>query len=414
MIENNSEKSSRLPQHFRTFVEVFFAVVLGGSILEFHALLFPPHPYNPSFWALLAVYFTAVTSWIGWHKSTVKYPYTDSGAGHLRSVLDAVIVIVYAGLLFFGSSVDKSFSISNGINSSLCWYLWGFVIVFTLYWVVGRIRQLEYKAEASKPYLIRRHLYVALTTAIIHAILYSRFPSILNQLPTPVLWIFVFIPFATMMSFRLLREWRNLSWRPALSRRVTIAVDMDGVLVEQVIPVLKKVNRERGLNLIKADITDWEYPIDDSNIKIEIEKAEQEVEFIEKMPLMEGANEAFNILSEKYNIIIATSRESNTDPWSEEWLKSYGIRYRKLINTRSEGKVLTEADILIDDYIKNIKTFLENGSSRRQAILFAQPWNSDVSSIANLVSAGRVKIAHSWNAIPAILDDRTQSNSSEL
>lgn len=121
MIEKNNGDSNRLPQHFRTFVEIFFAVVLGGSILELHTFLFPPHPSNPSFWALVVVYITAVTSWIGWHGSTFKYPYSNSATGHVRSVLDGVIVITYAALLFFGSNIDKSFS--NGIDNSLRWYL---------------------------------------------------------------------------------------------------------------------------------------------------------------------------------------------------------------------------------------------------------------------------------------------------
>lgn len=272
-----------------------------------------------------------------------------------------------------------------------------------LYWVVGRIRQSEYNIEASKPYLIRRHGYIVLTTAIIYTIFYVLFPNVLTQLPISVLWILLFIPFATMISFRYFREWRYLTLRAASSNRVTIAVDLDGVLVEQVIPVLEKINRERGLHLIKASITDWEYPIDNTNIKIEIEKAEQEEEFIKKMPPMEDAKEALGILFNKFNIVIATSREPNTDPWSNEWLKSYDIKYEKLINTRSKGKVLNEADILIDDYIGNIRVFLENGSSRRQAILFAQPWNSDISLISDLISAGRVTIAHSWKTILAIL-----------
>jgi 5'(3')-deoxyribonucleotidase len=402
MIEKNNMGPNRLPQHFRTFVEIFFAVVLGGSILELNAFLFPPNLHSPNFWALVAVYFTAVTSWIGWHKSTTNYPYTDSVAGHLRSVLDGIIVVTYAALLFFSSGVEKSFYNIYGLDNSLCWYLWGFVIVFLLYFIVGEIRRIEYNRGASEIYLIIRHGVFLLVIAIAYTILYIWLPSVLNQLPTSVLWIFVFLPLITMISFRSFREWRYLSWRTQRLDKINIAVDMDGVLVEQVAPVLEKINCERGLRLIKADITDWEYPIDDTNIKIEIEKAEQEEGFVSQMPIMEGAKEALDILCKNFNIIIATSRESNTDPWSTKWLKSHGIKYKQLINTRSEGKVLTDADILIDDYIGNIKVFLENKPSSRQAILFAQPWNSDISSVSDFIAMGRIKIAHSWSSILAI------------
>ena len=99
----------RLP-HFVTFVEIFFAVVLGASILEpeIRALLFPPAFTSLSFWSLTAVYFAAITSWMGWHKIIAEYPYSDSRIGEARSIVDAIIVAVYAALLFFGSRIDNS------------------------------------------------------------------------------------------------------------------------------------------------------------------------------------------------------------------------------------------------------------------------------------------------------------------
>lgn len=402
--KNNNNNSGKLPQHFRGFVEIFFAVVLGASVLEFHALLFPPDLINPSFWALTVIYFTAVTSWISWHKSTTTYPYTNSTAGHLRSVLDAVIVVIYAALLFSGSRVVNSFSFENGIDNSLGQYLWGFAVIFFLYFIVGEIRRAEYhREEASKIYLIVRHGSIVLVTAIAHTVLSTFYPNVVTQLPAVMWWLFLFLPLVTMVSFRWFRDWRELPWTVRTRRKYTIAVDMDGVLIEQVIPVLEKVNRERDLNLSKSDITDWEYPIDDTDIKIEIERAEQDEEFVKNMPIMESAKEALNTLSDKYNVIIATSRESNTGPWNKQWLDVHGIKYTKLVNTRSEGKVLANADILIDDYVGNTKVFLENGPPERQAILFAQPWNKDTSSISDFIASGRIQIAHSWDAILAIL-----------
>ena len=46
MLKNNE---GILPQHFKLFVELFFAVVLGSSFIEFYRLLFPPDLSNPSF-----------------------------------------------------------------------------------------------------------------------------------------------------------------------------------------------------------------------------------------------------------------------------------------------------------------------------------------------------------------------------
>lgn len=154
MAEGNVKNNNKLPRHFVTFVEIFFAVVLGASIVdpEIRTLLFPPASASLSFWALITVYFTAITSWTGWHKSTIKYPYSDSRLGEVRSVVDAIIVATYAALLFFGSRVG------GGADKYLSGYLWGFVIVFALYYFVGKVRCADYHTpQASKPHLIVRH-----------------------------------------------------------------------------------------------------------------------------------------------------------------------------------------------------------------------------------------------------------------
>lgn len=382
---------AKFPGHFITFVEIFFGVVLGQSLLRFNEYLFPPMPTSLIFWALGSVYFTAITSWFGWRQTTIKHPYTNSGIGRIRSVLDAIIVALYAGLLFFASMA----------NNSLLWYLWGFVFVFILYFAAGKLRRLEYGPAASRAPLIQRHGYIVAVAAVAYTILFKVLPHI----PVGVLWMFVFLPFGTMLSFRWYREWHALPWRTGTeSNMMTIAVDLDGVLVEQVKPVIEKLKEEiKGLKLCKCDIVEWEYPIGNTNIKVEIEKAEQEEEFIRQMPPIEGAVEALRQLSKKFNIVIATSRERCTDQWNRDWLDKHGLPFR-LINTCSEGKSLPNVDILIDDYIGNIEGFISSGPANKRAILFAQPWNHDIRSIYDLIASGRVKIAHSWEAVLSILN----------
>ena len=392
MSENNDKGGNSLPHHFVTFVEIFFAVVLGASIVEpeIRALLFPPAFASRSFWALIAVYFTAITSWTGWHKSTTEYPYRDCRIGEARSVVDAIIVVVYGALLFFGSRIDNS----------LFWYLLGFVVVFLLYLAAGVMRQADYHTKgASEPYLIVRHC-IPLVIGFIAYIILSK---VLSQFSTAALWAFVLLPFLTMASYRWFKHWRRLPWTKGRKNKLTIAVDMDGVIVEQVQPVLQKLKKEIGIDLTKSDITDWEYPFKGTNIKIEIIKAQREKEFVLQMPPMEYAIEALRILSEKFDIVITTSREGSTDPWSQEWLNKHGVHYRKFVNTSSQGKTLANADIIVDDYIENIEAFIRKGPPDRQAILFAQPWNHDTRNIADLLKSGKVRIANSWQTVLALL-----------
>lgn len=388
---NDNKDHGRFP-HFVTFVEIFFAVVLGASILEpeIRALLFPPAFASLSFWALVAVYFAAITSWTGWHKSTTEYPYSDSRIGEARSVVDALIVAVYGALLFFGSRIDNF----------LFLYLLGFVIVFLLYLVVGVMRRTEYHSkEASQIGLIVKHCIPLIIGATVCIIL-SR---VLSQFPTAALWAFVLLPLLTMISYRWLRYWRKLPWTKGTKNKLIIAVDMDGVIVEQVQPVLQKLKKEISIDLTKSDIADWEYPFQGTNIKTEIIRAEREREFVLQMPPMDYAMEALRILSEKFNVVIATSRERCTDSWSKEWLNKHGVLYHSFVNTGSQGKILADADIIIDDYIENIQAFIGKGPQGRQAILFAQPWNHDTRTIADLLKSGKVRVANSWQTVLALL-----------
>lgn len=390
-----SEHETNISQYPVTFVEIIFTVVIGASILYFNDLLFPPDFVSPKFWALIVAYLTAITSWFSWHNSTSKYPYTNSGIGRIRSALDAAIVAMYVALLFFGSR----------LNEFMGWYLWSFVIVFLLYFVVGALRRAEYRdPQASKISLIIYHGLAMFILALSYVVLSNTLP----QWRTGLTWAFVFIPAAPVVSLRWLREWRRLPWVEKAKKKITIAVDMDGVLVEQIVPILQKLKQETGIVLCKCDITDWEYPIDCTSIKAEIEKAEREEQFVRKMPPMKDAVEALQILSKEFEIVIATSRETCTDCWSRDWLKRHKITYKRFINTRSGGKALSNVDLLIDDYIGNMQEFIINGSPSRQAILFAQPWNQDIRTISDLIVSGRIKIAHSWQTVLALLGCQLQ------
>lgn len=374
---------------FVTFGEILFAVVLGASLIEFNEFLFPPVVSSLSFWALIVVYVAVITSWIGWHKSTSKYPYTDTILGMTRAVVDGLIIVLYVALLYFGSRVE----------ASLMEYLWAFFGVFLLYGISGGLRLREtHDPRASQFPKILIHGGFMLVLVGIYKILLLQ----VSQLPTAACGAFVLLPLLIMLSFRYFREWRKqLAW----SAPHVLAIDVDGVLVEQVIPVLQKLKREMSIELNKSDITNWEYSFNKTNIKIEIERAEREEEFVQKMQPIEGAVEATEALSksERFNIVVATSREACTNDWTCEWLNNHGISYNKFINTRSTGKSLSGVDILIDDHIRNIEDFIRHGPPGRQAILFAQPWNQDISPISDLLVSGKVKIAHSWQAVLTVL-----------
>jgi len=373
---------------FSEIVQIIFAVVLGTSLLYFSDSFFPPKYTSQNFWALLCVYVTSVLSLMGWKRSVQQFSYTDTKLGRLRSLVDSSIVLSYVALLFF----------AEGVNKYYLYYFWVFAVVFFLYILSGWLRCLEHHdKEASKTKLLIKHLILMCSVAIAFTIwheVYSPVPSYIN-------WIFVFLPGLIMLSFRWFREWKDLPWR--IKRKKTIAVDLDGVLAEQVIPVLSRIKNELGIEMTKAEMTDWALPIANTNIKDEIEKALRDGDFISKMPVIKGGVEAVQELNLRYSVVIATARDPMTENYTRDWLKKNGIEYKELINTYHKGKILNNVDILIDDYIGNVQVFLNNGAKSKMAILFSQPWNQNTIQISNLISSGRVLIARSWQEVLSYL-----------
>lgn len=193
-------------------------------------------------------------------------------------------------------------------------------------------------------------------------------------------------------------------------RTVTIAVDVDGVLAEQVIPVLQRIKEKYGISVSKEQITEWEYPIGDTDIKREIELAEMEEDFVKSMLPIEGCREALDILAQSFHIVVATSRHPMSDNWTRGWLNANGIKYHRLINTHVEGKSLPEVQILVDDYVGNIEEFVTAGSDSRQAILFSQPWNTDHHSLRSFIAAKQVYIANGWSEVIDLIRRITSSS----
>ena len=114
---------------------------------------------------------------------------------------------------------------------------------------------------------------------------------------------------------------------------------------------------------------------------------------------IEGCTKALTELASEFRIVVATSRRPTTDNWTKEWLDANRIKYHHFVNTWVAGKSLPEVQILVDDYDKNIKEFIESGDNSRKAILFTQPWNKDHQSLNNLILTKKVCIATSWSSV---------------
>lgn len=175
-----------------------------------------------------------------------------------------------------------------------------------------------------------------------------------------------------------------------------IAVDIDGVIGDQVPHVLRRVNDRLGRRYRKRDIRSWNQYLNGTDIETEIERALLDDEFIMGMPIYRGARSTLEALKKRgYYIIIATSRPPEKDEVTRKWLRDRKIPHDIFVNTRRTGKGMITADVLIDDNPQNIIEFARKG---RIGILFLQPWNS-----SNKIVSRRAYVARGWSMVYELL-----------
>lgn len=181
-----------------------------------------------------------------------------------------------------------------------------------------------------------------------------------------------------------------------------IAIDVDGVLAEQVKPVLSRVSDEYGVIMEKSDIQSWDEPIPEtnSNIKIEIESAHEDPDYVLQMPIIGNARKKLAEISENHTIKIVTSRTKMSDETTKEWLCENDLKFDKYVNTAGKSKSSVNADILIDDFHKNVKEFANSG---KVGILFTQPWNEGYAS--SMKKHENIHIANNWDEAVDIMND---------
>jgi len=189
-----------------------------------------------------------------------------------------------------------------------------------------------------------------------------------------------------------------------------LVVDVDGVLADQVSPVLARLNSEYGLNVTRDQIRTWNEPIADTDIKTAIESAQLDADFILAMKPIEGAREAMLELANEHEITVATDRGPLAEDATVVWLKNNGIPYNRYVGTSQLGKGAIAGDILIDDYPRNVLRFIENGGL---AILFDQPWNENDPSVEEAILQGRVIRARGWRCVLCIVRSLEPSTTSQ-
>jgi 5'(3')-deoxyribonucleotidase len=190
-----------------------------------------------------------------------------------------------------------------------------------------------------------------------------------------------------------------------------VAVDIDGVLANQIDGILPRIQKRLGIRLSYDAITEWRLPLNGTDIAEEINAALDDDDYILSMPVHSGAQHLVNGLYPRATIDLVTARPPRTRSATLQWLSHHGFTFDELVNIKIEKKSSHRPDFLVDDYIGNIKEYLAN--TRGTAILVSQPWNKVTGNdreLAEWVASGRLYIASDLHEVEITLLTLMQSH----
>ena len=166
-----------------------------------------------------------------------------------------------------------------------------------------------------------------------------------------------------------------------------IAVDIDGVLADQVGAVLKVIERDYGRRYYKKDIDRAHWSFDGIEIWTEIGKLLADPEYVLQVPLIEGSQNAIKRLF-GHDVFVVTARRPNAEVATKQWLSHHFPCLKQYHSARTGTKHNIPSDVLIDDLDMNIVEFVKSDPNRH-GILFQHPWSlndMDIESYRDQVS----------------------------
>lgn len=380
-------------------IQILFGLVLSRGFILYRRVILNPFSQSHLLAAigLLLVFITIVLSWIDFSQTMDLSPYIlSSRVEKFRFVTDVFIIICYAYMLF---SVD--FMIIKNTQGQITkvdisQFVFSFSLVYFCYIISGFFRRVTYGYRASRIYTIIFFMFIFISYYVCYKKLLNWLEDtkILNYSTVIVLGI-------TVVIYRVARRKLRENQKRKKKNGLTIGVDIDGTLANQIVELLPIINKKYNLQLNYNNITGWRLKIANTDIAKIIEENQEIPDYLLKMPMHRNAKNVLNSLSKENKIVIITSRQAKTDKLTKKWLFKNKIAYDNYINTQDSSKSNFGLTVLIDDFIENIEIFLRETSG--YAILVKQPWNSK--GIDELVATynDRLFVIKDWKEVKQIL-----------
>ena len=187
-----------------------------------------------------------------------------------------------------------------------------------------------------------------------------------------------------------------------------IAVDIDGVLADQVGAVLRVIEKEYGLKYLKSDVNSAHWTFSGREIWSEIGRLLADPEYTLSVPLIEDSQKSIGLLVADYDVCVVTARRPNAEEATKQWLSIHFPCLTEYYRTKTGTKQNIPSGVLIDDLDMNVVEFVKSNPNR-QGILFVHPWSINGTDIGNY--SDQVHYCPEWESvIRAIHDiDGTQS-----
>ncbi len=184
-----------------------------------------------------------------------------------------------------------------------------------------------------------------------------------------------------------------------------IAVDIDGVLADQVAAVLKVIEKEYGLRYSKSDVNRAHWSFEGREIWSEIADLLADPEYVLQVPLIEGSQKAIEQLF-GHDVFVVTARRPNAEVATKQWLNAHFPCLKQYYCARTGTKHSVPSDVLIDDLDMNIVEFVKSDPDRH-GILFTHPWSLNGTDIESY--SDQVSYCPEWQSVVKAIGDIDRS-----
>jgi 5'(3')-deoxyribonucleotidase len=127
-----------------------------------------------------------------------------------------------------------------------------------------------------------------------------------------------------------------------------IAVDIDGVLADQVGAVLEVIEREYGQKYCKDDVDRAHWTFEGRELWSEIGRLLADPEYTRSLPLIEGSQRGVKEIIH-HEVFVVTARRPHAEEATKEWLKAHFPCLKGYYHARTGTKHHVPSDVLIDE-----------------------------------------------------------------